>query len=287
LPDIADLWNGNQKINNETVYGLYYTTAGQELLNWQNYELNNITAWFGVSFNFEGEVFPRLGWIKYVHYNILANTEFYNNYPKSYRRSATFQSILPDYTFWWGHTSIDFPIRFIYYETADIDTRIWYKKYGYYCSADTTVAHQIYDNPSDPEDTTGFNTYFHRIVDQPIYFFRFAHTLLTYAESKARSGQLDASAYEAVNMIRRRAYKLDINTPSENDLAAGLSVSQFCDSIVRERVLELCGEYEGRWFDLLRLEMVDQLPELRGGGPPTANFAEIPENERILNPNLN
>ena len=283
LPDVADLWNGNEKINNETVFGLYYTTADQERFNWQNYELNNITAWLGAGWTQEYE--PGLGWGLYVHPNIVANTLFYNNYPASYRRDATFQSILPDYTFW-GGAFIIYPIKFNNYKTADILAPVWYKKYGYYCSADTSLVYQSNYDESDPFDTTGFNKYFHRIIDQPIYIFRFAHTLLTYAESKARSGQLDASAYEAVNMIRRRANKVEIFGSSEYDLTTGLAVTQFYDSVVRERELEFCGEYEGRWFDLLRLEMVDQLPELRGGGPPTANFADIPANEIQLNPNL-
>jgi hypothetical protein len=104
-----------------------------------------------------------------------------------------------------------------------------------------------------------------------LYIFRYPHVLLTYAEAKARSGQLDASAYEAVNMLRRRANKVDIFSSSEYDLSPGLSAEQFADSIVQERAWEFCGEMEGRWFDLIRLEMVEKLPELRHPretGPP-------------------
>jgi hypothetical protein len=42
-----------------------------------------------------------------------------------------------------------------------------------------------------------------------LYLFRYAQTLLTFSEARARSGILDDSTYEAVNMIRRRANHLD------------------------------------------------------------------------------
>ena len=69
-------------------------------------------------------------------------------------------------------------------------------------------------------------------MGQTTIYIPLCHTLLTYAEAKARSGQLDASAYEAVNMVRRRANKVDINSPSKYDLQPGLSATQFADSVV-------------------------------------------------------
>jgi starch-binding outer membrane protein, SusD/RagB family len=126
------------------------------------------------------------------------------------------------------------------------------------------------------------------------YLFRYAHTMLTYAEAAARSGQLNDKAYECVNQIRRRANHVDLNTPSVYDLQPGLSAEAFADSVVQERAWELAGEPEGRWFDIVRLNMIKELPSLRDpaeGGPPTtfdesAYFLDIPQSEIDLNPNL-
>jgi starch-binding outer membrane protein, SusD/RagB family len=131
-----------------------------------------------------------------------------------------------------------------------------------------------------------------------VYLLRYAQTLLTYAEAKARSGQLDDSAYEAVNIIRRRANKLDIHTPSDFDLPKGLSSEQFLDSVVWERAWELCFEPDGRWFDLVRLDLKDKLNnEYRYSfDVPTVvpqslltddwYFYKIPQEDRWLNPNF-
>jgi hypothetical protein len=77
-------------------------------------------------------------------------------------------------------------------------------------------------------------------------------------------------------------------------LPIGLSAEAFADSVVWERAWELCGEPEGRWFDLVRLEMVENLPKLRYSDevdPPitfdkSAYFFSIPTSDTILNHNL-
>jgi hypothetical protein len=119
--------------------------------------------------------------------------------------------------------------------------------------------------------------------------------MLTYAEAMSRSSQPDVKAYDCINQIRRRAHHLDLNSSSIYDLQTGLSSEAFADSVVWERAWELCGEPEGRWFDLIRLEMVEDLPKLRNpneGGPPfgvydkSVYFSPIPANDTILNPHL-
>ena len=129
-----------------------------------------------------------------------------------------------------------------------------------------------------------------------LYLYRYAHTLLTFAEAKARSGQLDASAYKAVNKIRRRANKLDIDQPSKFDLQEGLNTEQFADSVVRERALEFCAEPEGRWFDILRLEIIEETHNSRYYDEPEVpwyrtkpeenHYMDIPLEDIWLNPNL-
>jgi hypothetical protein len=97
-------------------------------------------------------------------------------------------------------------------------------------------------------------------------------------------------------MIRRRANHLDIHTPSAFDLQQGMSPETFADSVILERAWELAGEPEGRWFDLVRLEMVEDLPQLRNtttGDFPDNNiitkkdyYFPIPKEDIILNPAL-
>ena len=62
-------------------------------------------------------------------------------------------------------------------------------------------------------------------------------------------------------MIRRRANKLDINSPSVYDLQPSLTKEQFIDSVVWERAWELFFEPDSRWFDIIRLDLRDKIPE--------------------------
>jgi len=141
----------------------------------------------------------------------------------------------------------------------------------------------------NPESDAGYTQFFH--------IFRFAHTLLTYAEAIARSGTPDILAYEAVNMIRRRANKLPVNTPSVYDLPAGLSADAFADSVVAERGWEFCHEFEGRWNDIIRLQLYPQieanryhhhfpLDRLNLVYKGQTYFIPIPQEDVWLNPNL-
>jgi hypothetical protein len=130
-----------------------------------------------------------------------------------------------------------------------------------------------------------------------LYMLRYAQTLLTYAEAKARSGSLDESCYEAINRIKRRANNTDIYSPSLYDLPSDLTTEQFLDSVVWERARELCTEPEGRWFDIVRLDMRNKLSEYRYSiDLPTRiddayltddwYFYRIPQEDRWLNPNF-
>jgi starch-binding outer membrane protein, SusD/RagB family len=121
---------------------------------------------------------------------------------------------------------------------------------------------------------------------------RYAHTLLTFAEAKARDNQPDAEAYEAINQIRRRANKVDINNPSTYDLTPGLSANAFADSVIQERAFEFCGEPLNRCFDLLRtgkLAIINELILPYNQSFPLNNnfFYNIPPEELILEPYLN
>lgn len=97
----------------------------------------------------------------------------------------------------------------------------------------------------------------------PINFpiIRYADVLLMYAEASARAnGAVMPDAKEAVNMVRRRGYGLDVNTPSAICDISASSKNDFLKKILLERKLELC--YEGqRWYDLQRFDCLKEAME--------------------------
>ena len=211
-----------------TGHGNYYYNINQELYNYFNWPANMIPP--------------------VLQYQLVPSDIFYNAFSPSYRKNETFQNV-----YLTSNTSITYsPDSSRYIQVTNNITsnyysqwngNIYYRKFGLlydykYSASITNYGHTQYfpgNGYSLIRDST--NGYLKRTVTlnmgQPFYIYRYAHVLLTYAEAKARSGQLDASAYEAVNMIRRRANKVDINTPSKYDLQPGLSAAQFADSVVR------------------------------------------------------
>ena len=140
-----------------------------------------------------------------------------------------------------------------------------------------------------------WESYLAKKESDTIYILGYAaHTLLTYAEASARSGDLNPKSYEALNEVRRRAYKLDIHSPSKFDITEGLSPQQFADSVVWERAWECTNDAECRWFDLLRLDMLDTISDLLDERDTTTpegiinenHFFSIPYQEYYLDPNL-
>ncbi|SFF97041.1 MULTISPECIES: RagB/SusD family nutrient uptake outer membrane protein [Salegentibacter] len=83
----------------------------------------------------------------------------------------------------------------------------------------------------------------------PESMMRYAHVLTIYAEAQARAtGSPDVLAYESINAIRHRAGLEDLS---------GLTGSEFAAAVVQERAWEFAAE-RTRWFDLIRLEMVEE-----------------------------
>ncbi|MGB2313322.1 MAG: RagB/SusD family nutrient uptake outer membrane protein, partial [Flavobacteriaceae bacterium] len=87
---------------------------------------------------------------------------------------------------------------------------------------------------------------------RPIEVYRYSEVLLIYAEAKAASGSMDASALEALNQVKRRAAGLDPNTA---DPSVDVTTATVND-IVTEKGWELAGENK-RWFDLIRTETLE------------------------------
>lgn len=117
----------------------------------------------------------------------------------------------------------------------------------------------------------------------PVHLLRLSQTALTYAEAEARSQAPSEDAYYWLNRIRTRAGLPEYQS---------LTQQEFIDAAVNERAWELAGEGV-RWFDLLRLELVeksfeDKNPEY---DPSMLNKSSrytfpLPASETLLNPNL-
>lgn len=133
---------------------------------------------------------------------------------------------------------------------------------------------------------------------------RYADVLLMHAEAENEvHGAPTASAYEAVNKVRRRGFSVDINTVSAlADIPTGLDKEAFFKRLQEERAFELC--YEGwRKFDLIRWNILGEslrkaeaeLKIHRANFPYIAGtyfednkheLYPIPAKDRDINPNL-
>ena len=131
---------------------------------------------------------------------------------------------------------------------------------------------------------------------------RYAEVLMIYAEAQAMAdGAPNDLAYDCVNLIRNRAFA-GLNSTGK-ELQRGLSASAFRDSVFVERGWEFTSEFANRYFDLMRLELVEDAHRVTPVNKflPGRAAAEtritgdirrkdywflIPEDETLLNPNL-
>lgn len=148
---------------------------------------------------------------------------FYDKFPAGPRKEATYQSV--------------------YYLNNDPAKQVDYTK--------LTHKHPYFLKYRDDKS---YDPATHKMNDwwgsATVYIIRYAEVLLTYAEASAMAGGgPDASAYSAVNEVRKRA--------GLDDLQPGLSQAAFRDSVIAERGWEFAGcEPAARWFDLVRTETV-------------------------------
>ena len=186
--------------------------------------------------------------------DVMAEIDFFRRFPEGPRKEATFKTMIT---------------------LAGEDTRIpW---------TESQFGHPYYQKwlTAGVNFLGGF-----LFMGKNIDVFRYAETLLIFAEAKNKAEGPVAAAYDAINSVRNRA-----GLP---DLPPGLSQAEFHQAVIDERAWELAGEYS-RWFDLVRNEMVEQIPQLRDAAElPLLNqpqqevhaFAKIPQEDIDLNPNL-
>ncbi len=84
---------------------------------------------------------------------------------------------------------------------------------------------------------------------------RYADVLLMYAEAENEINGPTASAFDAINQVRRRGFGKAINTPDVTVDLAGLNKTDFFIALVKERSFELGGEGV-RKFDLVRWNLL-------------------------------
>jgi len=322
MEDFANLWQWQHHDNKESVWSIYYhgetfspdnsldqTHSARKLTS----ALNNITTEKNFFRNFPNGYRKE---ISFWHYRCVENYELDDVSQGAYDRifpifkDATYEESNLFYCNVVGKKQvINFscyndsmiktsypPYRMIYQRARYALSKNFeeYKKYESDSSINLrgtsgNIYNYLFNAESDVEFDIGYAQFFN--------ILRYAHTLLTYAEASARSGNPDELAYECLNRIRRRALKLPLYSPSVYDIQSGLSSQDFADSVVAERGWEFCHEFEGRWNDIIRLQLY---PEIEAGrnGETTFNelwndlyngqtyFIPLPDIDVWLNPNL-
>lgn len=118
-------------------------------------------------------------------------------------------------------------------------------------------------------------------------YIRYAEVLLIKAEAENELNGPTQTAYEAINQVRRRAYRhFPITALSVHDLPAGLNQEEFRKRLQQERFNEFILEGQ-RWFDLVRWRILVSTVSQEKTGITEKNYLfPIPASQITLNPNL-
>ena len=116
---------------------------------------------------------------------------------------------------------------------------------------------------------------------------RMAEVYLIFAEASiVTNGETDPDGLAALNMIKRRAEGLPMD-----QAAPGVDVTSATQrDVVQEKAWEFAGEY-CRWFDLVRLEMVEEVTATKNADDlqplgPIKYYIPLPASETLANPGL-
>lgn len=162
-----------------------------------------------------------------------AEIRFFEDFPEGPRKDATY------------HTEI--PMDADNKVTPDVANAVSFIPWTEFKDQQNPIFRKI----TGPFEDNIFNGFQNSRSD---YLMRYAEVLLTYAEASGRAGSPSAAAWEALNMVRRRAEGLPANTP---DASIDLTSGDLAELAYTERKWELAGEYH-RWHDLVRMERVEQ-----------------------------
>lgn len=272
LDHCADLWKPSLSVTDEMVFRLMYNKTGG------NY---NVCA------PLFGRPAPLGGWEAYC-----AELNFFYSFPAGERKNATFVTEFPLET---GNPMAKPP-----YPWPEDKPMLPWTEY--------MLKHPYYNKMWEAEFCEGEDRW--RPLDngsewnssRTQQMIRWAEILLIYAEAQSMAdGAPNALAYDCINQVRNRAYAGVGSVGKE--LQPELSATVFRDSVFVERGWEFAGEFIYRWFDLVRLELVEEafkekpnksfLPGRNKSEWKITNeliksnyFFPIPTEDVLLNPNL-
>ena len=162
-----------------------------------------------------------------------AEIRFFEDFPEGPRKEATYHTEIP----------MDANGRV----TADVANAASFIPWTEFKDQQNPIFRKVV-GPFEDNVFNGFQT------SRSDYIMRYAEVLLTYAEASGRSGSVTDAAWEALNMVRRRAEGLPVATP---DPSVDLTSGDIAELAYTERKWELAGEYL-RWYDLVRMERVEE-----------------------------
>lgn len=162
-----------------------------------------------------------------------------------------------------GNSSINVLATYFYsFDSTDLRRDVTCAPYFVAADGITKIGQQI-SNMNDGKYRRDWITNPTISPDDAVQYFslkwqilRYSDVLLMYAEAENELNGATPSAYNAVNMVRRRGFGKPINTVDPDvDLPGGLSKPDFFRAVVRERSFELGGEGV-RKFDLIRWNLL-------------------------------
>jgi hypothetical protein len=183
--------------------------------------------------------------------------------------------------------SWEIPTWDVYDAFDELDRRLEVTLRTTYTESDGTVltfephVFKYWDELAEPTASSSGNDFFN---------LRYPDVLLMFAEAEneVNSGPT-AEAYEALNIVRRRARMADGVERNVLPDLSGLSQSEFRNAVWLERRREFVWEGQ-RWFDLVRQKRLKSRVEAAKPGVSVDESKHIlfpiPQRERNINPNL-
>jgi starch-binding outer membrane protein, SusD/RagB family len=158
--------------------------------------------------------------------------------------------------------------------------------YQFFTGKNGTTVDVLPDYPAFGKWNAPIETGLQQCYLNPIVL-RYPDVLLIFAEaeSQAKNGPT-AEAYEAINKVRRRAYKLPVDQPSVTVDLKGLTKDAFRDAIIAERGFEFVMENK-RIFDLFRTGTFKAKLKAIGKPATAGDLFPIPQSELDANSVLN
>ncbi|WP_395260093.1 RagB/SusD family nutrient uptake outer membrane protein [Halalkalibaculum sp. DA3122] len=106
-------------------------------------------------------------------------------------------------------------------------------------------------------------------------FIRYAEVLLTYAEARIESNNIDQSVLDALNQVRARAYGVDPSQTGQYPEITTTSQAELRREVRYERKVELANE-GFRLFDIRRWGIADEVMDGALIGRPRGTYSTIP-----------